>query len=277
MAVDKRRMCPNCRAFISSDDKACPYCEAEMGARAVETRPSQDSMGGVHFTTSVILLLNVGLYIAPAVYSMKGPNGSLLDIDAVTLAFFGAKLRSQIFAGQWWRLVTAGFLHGGLIHILINSWSLFGLGALVEETYGTYRFLVFYFAGTVAGFAASTYWSNSLSVGASAGICGLIGAMVAVGFKEPETRIGALVRTQYVQWIVWIVVIGFMGRVDNAAHFGGFVAGFLAGYLSGTPRVAQTGSENLWKVLAAVCILITAYSFAMMFLNFTLVYQHLGA
>ena len=58
-----------------------------------------------------------------------------------------------IFLGQWWRLVTAGFLHGGLFHILMNSWVLFDLGAQVEQVYGARRMLVFYFVSTVGGFA----------------------------------------------------------------------------------------------------------------------------
>ena len=84
----------------------------------------------------------------------------------------------MIRQGEWWRLLTAGFLHGGLFHILMNSWVLFDLGAQVEEIYGTSRYLVFYFIATVTGFLASAVFSGALSIGASAGIFGLIGAMI---------------------------------------------------------------------------------------------------
>ena len=60
--------------------------------------------------------------------------------------------------GEWWRLVTAGFLHGGLLHILMNSWVLFDLGAQVEEIYGASRMWVIYFVSSVCGFYASAVW-----------------------------------------------------------------------------------------------------------------------
>ncbi len=68
-------MCPNCRAFISSDDRVCPYCEAQLGPRAIERRSPSDVAGlipGTQFVTSLILLINIGLFIATMLYSMKG-------------------------------------------------------------------------------------------------------------------------------------------------------------------------------------------------------------
>jgi rhomboid protease GluP len=268
-------MCPNCRAFVSSDDKVCPYCENTLGPRAVERRSPSDALGGLiphaRFTTTVILLLNFGLYIATTLYSMKGTGGLVFDIDGQTLYAFGAKEPFAILrGGQWWRLVTAGFLHGGILHILMNSWVLFDLGAQVEEVYGTNRFLVFYFVSTVTGFLASTIFSPSLSIGASAGIFGLIGAMIALGVRHRHTSMGAAVRSHYTQWAIWGVVMGLLPgfRVDNAAHLGGLAGGFVVAYIAGTPRALDGWQENLWRMLAAVCVLLTAVSFALMFLNF---------
>ena len=95
-----------------------------------------------------------------------------MDVDGRVLVEFGGEVRlRRLPSGQWWRLVTAGFLHGGLIHIFMNSWVLFSVGAQVEETYGTARYLVLYFVSTVVGFLASTYFSpqperRSVSAGA---------------------------------------------------------------------------------------------------------------
>ena len=91
--------------------------------------------------------------------------------------------RNAIRHGHWWRLVTAGFLHGGLLHIFMNSWVLFSVGAQVEETYGTARFLVLYFVSNVLGSMPSTLFSPVLSIGASAALFGLIGAMIAAGMR----------------------------------------------------------------------------------------------
>jgi rhomboid protease GluP len=273
--MDNRRMCPHCRAFITTKDKECPYCNQEVGPRSIDVRNPGEVLGGLipqaHFTTVMILLLNFGIYVATALYSMQAGNpDSLLDPDGRTLLRFGAKFTPAILLGhEWWRLVTAGFLHGGIMHILFNSWAMYDLGATVEEFYGTGRFLVFYFLSTIGGFAASTYWSLSLSVGASAGLFGLIGAMIAVGVTH-QTSMGSAIKAMYGRWAVygllWGLIPGF--RVDNAAHLGGLAVGFVCGYLAGIQRVGSK-SESLWRAAAWACGAVTAYCFWRMYLNFS--------
>jgi rhomboid protease GluP len=272
--VEKRRMCPHCRAFITTKDRVCPYCDTKVGPRAVDRRAPGEILGGLisqaHFTTSMILLLNFGLYAATVIYSMQtGRGGGWMGLDGQTLFEFGAKTRYHIFMGQWWRLVTAGFLHGGMLHIFMNSWVLFDLGAQVEEVYGTRRFLVFYITSTIFGFLASAFWSASLSVGASAGLFGLIGAMIAIGVRYPSSVASAM-RGLYVRWAVYMLVIGFLPglRIDNAAHIGGLAAGFCCGYLAGLPSPLGTPGERVWRIAAYVAVLLTLYSFLQMFLWF---------
>src|SRR5215813_10822042 len=157
--METRRMCPHCRAFITTKDRVCPYCNESVGQRAVDRRNPSPILGGLiphaGFCTVIILVINFGLYLATTVYSMKSGNGSLMDIDGQTLFQFGAKYPAAIAAGQWWRLVTAGFLHGGILHIAMNSWVLFDLGAAVEEIYGASRMLTIYFLSDVVGFYLS--------------------------------------------------------------------------------------------------------------------------
>lgn len=260
---DKRRMCPNCRAFITSDDKICPYCDQPVGMRAADRRAAADAMAGFtqgdRFLTNVILLINIGLYIATLSYSAGG-RGMGLDPSGEALYAFGAKQGFAIRVGlQWWRLITAGFLHGSILHILMNSWVLFDLGPRVNEVFGSYRYLVIYLVSTVAGFAASLYWSPQiLSIGASAGLSGLIGAMVGLGTREKHSLI-AQERGRYIQWMVMILALGFLvSGIDNAAHIGGFVGGFVVAYLAGAK--GSTG-EDVWKTLAWVSLAVTAYSF----------------
>src|SRR5579863_4155398 len=149
-------MCPNCRAFITTDDKICPYCQAEVGPRAIERR-SPTAVGGIiphaRFTTMMILLVNTGLYVAMMLYHAQANGGNVgLDMDGKTLELFGGNFPG----GEWWRLITAGYLHGGLLHILMNSWVLFDLGPQVDEAFGTPRFLVLYFVSTITGYMASS-------------------------------------------------------------------------------------------------------------------------
>lgn len=274
--MDQRRMCPNCRAFITSNDKVCPYCNERVGPRAIERRDPGTILGGfiphARFVTMIILTINVGLYLATVVFSQRGgEGGGFMSIDGQTLFAFGAKYRAAILGyGQWWRLVTAGFLHGGLLHIGMNSWVLFDLGAQVEDVYGASRLIVIYFLATVSGFLLSTFWTTALSVGASAGIMGLIGAMIALGVRNRHTSAGAAIQGMYIRWTVYMLIFGLLPglHVDNAAHIGGLAAGFSVAWLAGTPRIASNWNEKLWRGAAAACVVMTAASFLMMYLWF---------
>ena len=122
-------MCPNCRAFITTDDKVCPYCQFTVGPKAVERRNPADSLGGLiphaRFTTMLIMLINTGIYAAMVIHTQAAGQGASFDFDGRTLVDFGAKYGPFLMQGEWWRLVTAGFVHGGILHILMNMWVLF--------------------------------------------------------------------------------------------------------------------------------------------------------
>jgi membrane associated rhomboid family serine protease len=267
-------MCPNCRAFITTDDKICPYCDVKVGARAVDRRTPADALGGLipaaRFTTAMILLINFGLFIVTAIFSMKsGNDNAFMGVDSRTLIFFGAKFPPLMFQnGEWWRLITAGFLHGGLFHIGMNCWVLFDLGTTVEHFYGTRRMLVIYFISSVTGFLASTFWSMNPSVGASAALFGLIGAMIALGLQD-RSGLGAAIKGMYIRWAIYGMVFGLMiPMIDNAAHLGGLAGGFAVGYLAGTPKLVEDWRENLWKWLAYGCIGMTVLAFVRMFMGY---------
>jgi rhomboid protease GluP len=269
-SVEKRRMCPNCRAFITTDDRVCPYCDFKLGQSAAARHRDSGPIAGfipqAGFTTFVILLINLGLYAATVIVSRNtyGAENAVIDVDGRALVMFGGKYVPYIMAGQWWRLVTAGFLHGGLLHILMNSWVLFSVGAQTEETYGTARYLVLYFVATVGGFLASTYFSNSLSVGASAGLFGLIGAMIAAGVRS-KTAMGSAIRAQYTQWVIYMVIIGFLiSGIDTAAHLGGLAAGFGIAWIMDQPGAVPRWTDKVWRAAAAVSLGLTALSFALM-------------
>lgn len=254
-------MCPHCRAFITTADKTCPYCGEQVGPRAVEQRNPGAILGGLipasKFTTSIILVLNIGIFIASYF------NSQLVDL--------GDKNSDDILVGhQWWRLVTAGFLHGGILHIGMNMWVLNDLGAEVERTFGTARFLVFYFAATVCGFLLSAYRIAGPSLGASAGIFGLIGAMIAFGMRN-RTEVGRQIRAFYVKWAIYGIVLGLLPgfHIDNFAHLGGLAAGIGIGYIAGTPVHSSRVGERFWQAVAVACVLLTAYSFWIVYMEFT--------
>ena len=107
------------------------------------------------------------------------------------------------------------------------------------------------------------------SLGASAALMGLIGAMIAFGVAN-RSAMGRAVRGVYGRWVVYIIAFGLIPgfNVDNWAHIGGLAAGFVVGYAAGTPVRSNAAREGMWRVLAAVCILITAWSFFEVYRHF---------
>ncbi len=263
------RMCPHCRAFVLSSERVCTECREPMGRPYAKRFAEGAAMAGfvppTHFTTLIILMINGGLFAATLLMSLKG--GDSWDIDIGVLYVFGAKYPRAIWGGQWWRLVTAGFLHGGIFHLLMNSWALYDLGAHVEEAYGTSRMLVFYILSSVAGFVASTFWSAALSMGASAAIFGLIGTMIAYGYRN-RTALGAAVKAMYARWAIYGLLFGLLPffQMDNAAHLGGLAAGFVLAYAAGVPTARSR--QGLWKAAAAVVVFAVVVSFLFVWRGF---------
>ena len=257
-------MCPNCRAFITTSDKVCPYCDMKLQAPAAARRGPVEIFGltipQARFTTIVILLINAGFYLAESLPELISSGSAGLPLFQA-----GAKFGPYIREGQWWRLLTAGFLHGGILHLLMNSWVLFDLGSQTEESYGTNRYLVFYFVSTITGFYASYLWNPGVaSVGSSAGIFGLLGAMIALGVRD-KSSYGAAIRSHYVQWGIYALILSALfSSTDNAAHIGGVIGGFVIAYIAGTPRLTGVG-EQIWRIGGMAAIALTAVAFGMMF------------
>jgi rhomboid protease GluP len=159
----------------------------------------------------------------------QGPSG-VLAFDSNTLIQFGAHWRQASEEGQPWRIATAIFLHGGLMHIAFNLFALMQVGPIIEQIFGRGRMLFLFMVTGIVGNVCSEMAMNVLAIGASGAIMGLIG--VAAGWGQRDgTRMGINVRDQMVKWLIYTVMFGFMIHADNAAHIGGFVSGALFGYL----------------------------------------------
>src|SRR5579871_4506721 len=106
--METRRMCPHCRAFITTSDRTCPYCN-EAVAPPASRRSAGQALGGfipqARFNTVIILLINFGLYVATSIFSMNAGRGNAMNLDPYTLVDFGAMFSPYIRSGQWWRLV----------------------------------------------------------------------------------------------------------------------------------------------------------------------------
>ncbi|MBV9765737.1 MAG: rhomboid family intramembrane serine protease [Acidobacteriaceae bacterium] len=276
--VEKRRMCPNCRAFITVDDRVCPYCGVQLGPRAVDVRASQFAASFVpqaNLTSIVVLIINVTFFLIELIVSHRLTNAPFGTVNGTLVVALGGELPGYVHAGQWWRLITAGFLHGGLWHIAINSWSLFILVTEVEQFYGTSRFIVAYIFSTVTGFWLA-YFFSSAALGASAAAFGLFGIMLAMGLRDRANPLSQAIRAHYGQWLVLGLVLSFMPGISLSAHVGGFIGGFLIGIAGGLPGLPNTSRELFWKILAGLAIAITLYAFLEEFLSYHAVLQQLS-
>src|SRR5437870_767828 len=166
-------------------------------------------------------------------------------------------------AGRWWTLVTAIYLHGGLLHILFNVLWIRQLGPAVEQLFGPARLAVIFTAAGVAGFALSNYAGVPFTIGASGSIFGLLGAMVAYG-RQRGGVFGSLVLRQYGPWALVLFIFGFlMSGVNNLAHAGGFAGGLLSAVLLGSrERRRETGLDHL-LVLGVAGFTIFAFALAL--------------
>ena len=273
------RMCPHCRGLIDRSAGVCPLCGASVKSPRARTGTTPGRvLGGLipvpSTATSALVSVNIALYgiswyLTQASAAPGSPAGDT-GVDAVVMVRLGAMFGRLVFAGEWWRLVTAIFLHAGLLHIAMNLWCLFDLGPTVESLFSTTKFIVFYLVTGVVGFVASLYWNRGLSVGASGAILGLIGVLIGASYHHGH--LGKDYRSQLLRWVFYILLIGVVGGVfgfgtDIAAHVGGLVTGAVLGYVIPEGEPVTRAEDNLWNALALMAILIIAGSFALMALQ----------
>jgi rhomboid protease GluP len=179
--------------------------------------------------TQILFGANIAVFLAMALAS-----GSALDFPGRITVHFGANVGPYTLTGEWWRLVTYMFLHGGLVHIAFNMWCLWDLGALCESLYGRWTFAGIYLLTGIGGGLGSIIWNpNTFTVGASGAIFGLAGALIAsfyLGeFSMPRIAIQGTLRSLLFFAAFSIFFGGLFTGIDNACHIGGLVTGLALG------------------------------------------------
>jgi len=262
------RMCRSCRTLVEGGTAVCPACGASM--RDV---PKGGVVRGLSLlfpgrpSVSVILLTVNALLLLVTVGLDQGGLGSLLHPNNQTLWLLGAKQTAWVFdLGEWWRLITANYLHGGIIHLFFNSMALATLGPLIEQAFGSRRLFVIYTLSGISGFLVSAWFSREssvVSIGASGAIYGLLGFAVVYGRWRAGVGARALA-DQLTQWLLYGVFMFFIPGIDNMAHVGGLLLGAGLGLVL-DPGEPRTPARNLvlW-LLFLLCLGLTFWSFAAM-------------
>jgi len=180
------------------------------------------------------VLFILSLLINPASLGVSMNPLTLLSPSGRSLLIMGATGTWPIDTyGGWWTLVSASYLHGGILHIFFNMMALMQLGPFVLSTYGLYRFILLYTVTGIGGFFLSYLAGIPFTIGASASICGLIGAILYYG-KSRGGFFGDLIYRQAMGWTIGLILFGLLiPGINNWAHGGGLLSGLLTGYLVG--------------------------------------------
>ena len=263
MIQNQRRslLCPNCRKLISGDDSVCPYCGIKKPSSPWQRLIGRGFSDGAQLL-KILIGVNVAMYILSLLISARSTNMSFnpfffLSPDNRSLLLLGASGYIPIDRlHRWWSLISANYLHGSIMHIFFNMIALRQLGPLVLHEYGNYRMFIIYTLSGVMGFFLSYLAGVTFTIGASAAVCGLIGAALYFG----KSRGGVYGQTIYRQiggWAIVIFMFGFLvPAINNWAHGGGMLAGAALGFLLG---YKERSREKQWhKITALCCISITA-------------------
>jgi len=179
--------------------------------------------------TQFIMGANIAVFLA-----MVLASGSIESFPFPVSLRLGANVGPYTLTGEWWRLVTYMFLHGGIFHILINMWCLWNFGDLCESLYGRWTFLGIYLVTGISGGLASIAWNVRVwSVGASGALFGLTGALIAsiyLGEFSASAVSNTSTLTSLVSWGAFSLIFGFISPgIDNSCHIGGLVGGLALG------------------------------------------------
>ncbi|WP_291984477.1 rhomboid family intramembrane serine protease [Luteitalea sp.] len=261
-------VCTSCGSLVGVRDAECLTCGRRnpglWGFAPVLRRLGQD----LGFVTLVTVTCGVLYVVSLLLGGPQAQGGGMLGIlspDRVSLFLLGSSGAVPVFGfGRWWTVLSAGWLHGGLLHIVFNMMWVRQLAPATAELYGPGRTVVLYTIAGVSGFAASSLagmfmgWmplpmlrGAQFTVGASAPIFGLLGALVYYGRRSGSSA----VRSQAVGYALMLGVFGLiMPGIDNYGHGGGFLGGYLAGRIMDPLKPERL--DHLLMALA--CLVATA-------------------
>ncbi len=258
------RICPRCNGLFDVANWVCPHCGEEFAPpRVVQPSLFDRWFRETGSTTKAIVAWIAIAFVVQL--SLCGKGG--LDFDEWKVVLLGGFFGPFADAGQYWRLVTAGFLHGGLIHIGFNLFWFYRLGPMVEQTFGKAKMVAVFFACVVTGsLAVWGFAPEAPAIGASGGVVGFIGVLAVWGHRQGG-EIGRQIKGSMLRSALMILLFGLIiPGISNAGHIGGFLGGAALAFVV-TPagfRVESAYRHRLWDfaALATIVVVLTCCGFA---------------
>jgi len=263
MTHNQRRsiLCPNCKKLISADEPRCPHCGIARPGSRLKNNLFTRLFLGTDQIIKAIVFVNVGMYI---ISLLLGPWSSGFSLNPLSL--LSPSNRSLLLLGatgtvpidrlhRWWTLISANYLHVGLLHILFNLIALRQIAPLVIREFGPHRMVILYFLTGIIGFLVSYLAGVELTIGASAAVCGLIGASLYYG-KSRGGIYGQAIYRQIGAWALGIFIFGLLvPSINNWGHGGGMVAGAMLGFVLGYEEKRR--EHLIHRILAGLCVVAT--------------------
>lgn len=184
---------------------------------------------GPALVTMTIIAVNLAIFVLGGFMGIGWMSG-----NAARLLDFGGNFAVSTTNGEWWRLISAMFLHSGLLHVAFNMWALWDAGRVAERLFGRWGYLALYtLAGVLGGIASINWQQDFVGIGASGAVFGVYGGLLAALLLRPDLLPGTVAKQLQASATIFIIYSLFNGfthtGIDNAAHLGGLVAGALVG------------------------------------------------
>lgn len=242
------------------DETRCPHCGIASPGSRWKNNPLTRGWAEGDRLIHIILYVNIGMFLFSLIIS-KGQMAAgfnplrMLSPGPRSLALLGATGTLMIRNVGWWTLVSASYLHGGILHIFFNMMAFYQIAPLTIKLFGAYRFFAIYTVSGVGGFLASCLLGTPITIGASAALCGLIGATLYYG-KSRGGLFGDAIYKQIGGWAIVIILFGFfIPQINNSAHIGGMLSGALAALVLGYAEKSRETVSH--RMLSAACMVIT--------------------
>ncbi len=210
-----------------------------------------------YIITPILIDLNILIFLFMV---MTGVN--IFTPDNESMLRWGANFRPMTLDGEWWRLITSYFIHIGVFHLLMNMYALLYIGTLLEPRLGTSRFTAAYLLTGLCASLASLWWNYlSISAGASGAIFGMYGvflALLTTNLIERNARRAFLVSIAV--FVLYNLLNGLNGGIDNAAHIGGLISGIIIGYAFYPSLDADPSPKQKYSTIGVITVVVILMS-----------------